>query len=276
MLEEIRRLDPVKDHQRISFIDAFYEFPWDTTRSLEFALLRTFAVPRSAKLLADTHEFTERTQRRYDDTTLILSEVLENGYDSERGRAALRRMNRQHGHYPISNEEFVYVLSTFIYEPIRWNARFGWRPLLAREKLASFYYWRAMAHFMNIRDVPTSYTAFEQWNRDYEAENFRYAPENQHLAEITEQMLLRWYMPPQLFPLGRPVLHAFMDPLMLKAFGFPEPGPGLRRLVDLAMRARGAVVRQLPERRKPHLFTTSRTPRSYPQGYEIAHLGPIP
>src|SRR6478609_6813251 len=99
MLEEIRRLDPVKDHQRISFIDAFYEFPWDTTRSLEFALLRTFAVPRSARLLAGTHEFTERTQRRYDDTTLILSEVLENGYDSERGRAALRRMNRQHGHY---------------------------------------------------------------------------------------------------------------------------------------------------------------------------------
>ena len=37
-------------------------------------------------------------------------------------------MNRIHGRFEISNEDFVYVLSSFVFEPIRWNARFGWRP----------------------------------------------------------------------------------------------------------------------------------------------------
>ena len=36
------------------------------------------------------------------------------------------------------------MLSTFVYEPIRWNARFGWRPLVEQERLATFHFWRAV------------------------------------------------------------------------------------------------------------------------------------
>jgi len=56
---------------------------------------------------------------------LILAELHESGFDRERGRAAQRIMNQLHGLYPIRNEDFLYALSTFIDEPIRWNARFG-------------------------------------------------------------------------------------------------------------------------------------------------------
>src|SRR6188474_1494312 len=140
-LREIRRLDPVADHQRIAYLDACFEFPWDTTRSLELALFRAFGVAKGSALLAETGEFTERTQKRYDDTVLMLSEMLEHGYDSPRGRAAMRQMNRLHGHYAIPNDEFLYVLSTFIYEPIRWITRFGWRPMVEQEKQATFYFW---------------------------------------------------------------------------------------------------------------------------------------
>jgi hypothetical protein len=44
-LDEILRLDPIADHRRIVLLDVCYEFPFDTTRSLELALFRTFAVP---------------------------------------------------------------------------------------------------------------------------------------------------------------------------------------------------------------------------------------
>ena len=57
-LAEIRRLDPVRDHLRIVYLDACFEFPFDVTRSLEFAFFRTFAVPSIARLLASTGEFT--------------------------------------------------------------------------------------------------------------------------------------------------------------------------------------------------------------------------
>ena len=41
------------------------------------------------------------------------------GYDSERGKRALRRLNHLHGRFAIANEDFLNVLSTFIFEPIR-------------------------------------------------------------------------------------------------------------------------------------------------------------
>ena len=113
-LEQILRLDPEKDHREITYLITCYEFPFDVARSLEFALFRTFASPRIGGLLDRTGEFGQRAQKRYDDTDLILNEILENGYDSERGRAALRRMNQLHGRFAIANEDFLYVLSTFV------------------------------------------------------------------------------------------------------------------------------------------------------------------
>src|SRR5207302_8457511 len=85
ILQQIQQLDPVADHQRIVFLSTCYEFPFDTTRALEFALFRTFCSPSISALLDRTGEFRFRAQKRYDDTDLLVSELLERGYDSERG-----------------------------------------------------------------------------------------------------------------------------------------------------------------------------------------------
>src|SRR5206468_9117412 len=87
VLDEIRQLDPVRDHQRIVFLSTRVDFPFDTTRALELALFRTFGVPSISALLHRTGEFERRAQKRYDDTDIIVSEMMEHGYDSERGRA---------------------------------------------------------------------------------------------------------------------------------------------------------------------------------------------
>src|SRR5437868_1182279 len=168
ILDEILGLDPLRDHQRIVFLSTCYEFPFDTTRALEFALFRTFCVPSISELLDRTGELVHRTQKRYDDTDLIVSELMEWGYDSERGRAALRRLNQLHGRFAIRNDDFLYVLSTFVYEPIRWNARFGWRPMCANERLGMFYFWREVGRRMSIKDLPADYDQFERYNVDFE------------------------------------------------------------------------------------------------------------
>jgi hypothetical protein len=275
ILNEILQLDPVKDHQRIAYLDACFEFPWDTTRSLEFALFRTFGVAKGSGLLESTGEFTQRTQKRYDDTVLLLSEMLEHGYDSDRGRAALRRMNQMHGRYPIPNDEFLYVLSTFIYEPIRWNARFGWRPLVGQEKLAAFYYWREIGRFMNIKSIPDTYEELEQYNIEYEREHYAYAPANHNIALATRTLFLSWYLPKFLWRLGEPALYAMMDDHLLEAVGFPKPSDRMRRLVETSLKARGRFLRLLPPRRRPRLLTATPT-RTYPHGYQIEHLGTFP
>ncbi|MBV8610240.1 MAG: hypothetical protein JO034_22615 [Singulisphaera sp.] len=51
VLDEIRRLDPERDHQRIVHLCACYEFAFDMVRSLEFALFRTYCVPSISGLL---------------------------------------------------------------------------------------------------------------------------------------------------------------------------------------------------------------------------------
>src|SRR5438067_2315521 len=168
VLGEIQRLDPVTDHQRIVFLSTRYDFPFDTTRSLEFALFRTFCVPSIGALLDRTGEFFQRAQKRYDDTDIIVSELMERGYDNERGKQALRRMNQLHGRFAIANDDLLYVLSTFIYEPIRWNERYGWRPLSRQERAAYFHFWREVGRRMNIRDIPADSDEFERFHREYE------------------------------------------------------------------------------------------------------------
>src|SRR5664279_5631639 len=108
ILRQIEQLDPRHDHARIYHLSTGFEFSWDTTRALELALYRTYCVPSISALLDRTGEFHERPQKRYDDTALIVAEISEWGYDSERGREALRRMNRIHGHFDISNDDFLY------------------------------------------------------------------------------------------------------------------------------------------------------------------------
>lgn len=273
--DRIAQLDPLTEHQEIAFLLAFHVFPWDTERALELALFRTFAIPSSSALLVQTGEFQRRPRKRYDDTELILFEILEHGYDSERGRRALRRMNRMHGHYTIPNEEFLYVLSTFIYEPIRWIARFGRRPNTEAEKLALFYYFRELGKRMGIRDIPEDYAAFEQFNIDYERAHFRYAESNRLIGEATLDLLLGFVLPRRLRSLGRPFVIAVMDAPLREAMGFRHPPAWLEGLVAGVLRLRARILSRLPERTTPRLGTRRRRP-TYPEGYRIEEIGTFP
>jgi ER-bound oxygenase mpaB/B'/Rubber oxygenase, catalytic domain len=232
VLRAIERLDPEKDHQRIIFLSTCYDFPFDTTRALEFALFRTFCVPSISALLDRTGEFSQRSQKRYDDTDIIVSELLEWGYDSERGRRALRRLNQLHGRFTIANEDFLYVLSTFIFEPIRWNEKFGWRLLCERERLGYFYFWREVGRRMNIRDIPVGYGVFERFNEDYEREHYRYTEANRHVGAATRELFVSWF-PRFLAPVVRSAIYALLDDRLIEAFGFPEPSRLMRRLVPV-------------------------------------------
>jgi len=236
-LEQIRALDPVKDHQRIVFLNTCYEFPFDTTRALEFALFRSFCVPSISTLLDRTGEFRDRAQKRYDDTDLIVSELMERGYDSERGCRALLRMNQQHGRFAIANEDFLYVLSTFIYEPIRWNARFGWRPMCDEERLAMFHFWREVGRRMGIRDIPADYAEFERYNIEYEERHYRYTEANRRVGAATVELFANWF-PRILRPLVRRAIYALLENALIEGFGFPRPSSFMRRLVQGALRLR--------------------------------------
>ena len=272
ILHAIERLDPEKDHQRIIFLSTCYDFLFDTTRALEFALFRTFCVPSISALLDRTGEFSKRSQKRYDDTDIIVSELLEWGYDSERGKRALRRLNQVHGRFAIANEDFLYVLSTFIFEPIRWNERFGWRLLCEQERLGYFYFWREVGRRMNIHDIPADYRVFERFNRDYERQHYRFTKANRRVGEATRELFVSWF-PSFLAPVVRSTIYSLLDDRLIESFGFPQSSRLMRWLVPGVLRLRGGFARWLPPLKKPRLRTEMGHP-TYPDGYMIEHLGP--
>ncbi|MEQ9232473.1 oxygenase MpaB family protein [Coleofasciculus sp. E2-BRE-01] len=271
-LQQIQQLNPITDHSLICRLVAGYEFPWDVTHALELAMVKTFCVPSISRLLTRTGEFHQHTQKRYDDTGLLIAEILQWGYDSERGAASIRRMNAIHGHYPISNDDFLYILSTFIYEPIRWNERFGWRLFCEQEKLAIFYFWQAVGERMQIRDIPSTYEEFAHYNQKYEQENFVYSDSNRAVGESTINLFLSWF-PALSHPLLKPAIYSLFDERMLAAFGFAKPSTVMVSSVENSLKLRGYLQRWLVPRRRSDFFTESQL-KSYPRGYQLRDIAP--
>ena len=275
-LKKIKSLNPDTDHWEIARLSAFYEFPWDNNRALELALFRTFAVPSISVILSKTREFENRTQKRYDDTDLILSEILENGIESERAKAALEKMNFIHSHFNISNDDYLYVLSTFVFEPERWINKYGYRKLTDNELRAGFKIWQELGALMHINNIPATREELERFNIEYERNNFIPAETNHAIALYTENLMLGWFLPKQLYSIGRPFLHAIMDEPLVRAVGFTKPNLVIQNVVDTSMYLRKIAVGVLPKRTTPLLRTKLPRKESYPKGYEVKDLGSLP
>lgn len=273
----IAGLDPRRDWHRIHLIDHQHEFPWDLEQALGLALFRTFAVPSIGGLLDRSGEFARDTQRRYDDTGLILDTVLTHGMDSAEGRAAIRRMNQMHHAYPIDPDDLRYVLSTFVTVPIRWLDRFGWRPFDEAEKVAACEYYRALGRRMAIPDLPATWREFAALMDRYERERFARDPGGTRVAEATLRLLTTTrphrYLPPAV---AARATRALLEPHLLDAFGWTRPTAPERAAVAAGLRARAALLRHRPPRLAPRRFVDSPNFRSHPDGWDITRVGTFP
>jgi hypothetical protein len=273
--KEIKQLDPDKDALRIVQLTLFHEFPWDYNRALELALYKTFAVPTISKILFNSKEFELRPQKRYDDTDLILSEIIENGYDSPRGKEVIERLNWIHSHYPIKNDDYLYTLSTFIFEPCRWIAKYGYRPLTRNEELAGFKVFQEIGKRMHIENIPETIEEFERFNLEYERKNFVFTKDNAAIAKAVEDLMMSWFIPQSLYEVGREFAHGIMQENLLKSFGY-KPAPKIIQFIsESVLKTRGALSLMLPPFNRPYIRTKVKS-KSYPEGYKLEHLGPKP
>jgi hypothetical protein len=275
--DQILTMDPDAQAEEITRLLGTLEFPWDITQALSFALFRTYAVPSIGQLLARTAELTERTQKRHDDTVLILDAVLVHGFESPVGRTAVRRMNQMHRAYDISDDDMRYVLSTFVVTPVRWIHEFGWRRLTSVEAEALASYYRSLGRRMGIKQIPASYQEFARLLDAYEAEHFAYDQGARTVADATIG-LFRTFPPNNLLPMAlvRPFVLSMMDEPLCRAFGYTRPRAWVVALCRSVVRLRGRVVRWLPVRRRPFYAHQLSYVRTYPGGYRVEDLGTFP
>jgi len=140
-----------------------------------------------------------------------------------------------------------------------------------QERLGFFHFWREVGRRMGIKGIPSDYTAFETYNREYERRHFQFNETNRRIGTATRELFVSWF-PKPFAPLVRSAIHAMLDDPLIAAFGFAPPSR-LMRKVPAALRLRGQFARYLPPRRRPRLRTEMKHP-TYPDGYTIEGLGP--
>ena len=268
--DHIRTLDAERDRDEITWLVTRHEFPWDYNQGTGIAFLRDYGIPSISGLLDRTGEFEHDGVRRYDDTLLIGEEATVEGLDSERGRAAVRRLNRIHGHYDIPTDEFRYVLATTIVGPVEWIREFGWRDLEPVEKQALTNLTTRFGQLMGIRDLPTTYDGYLALLREYEAARFEHAETNRRVTEATLR-IGRATAPWPLKPFARRVAIALMDEPLREALGPPAQPAWFVAAVRRGLKARARLLRFAPPRRTAY----HHRPPTYPHGYTLRDLGPL-
>lgn len=270
-------LDAEHDCREVYRVLVTLEFPWDMSQALSFALFRTYAVPSIGRLLSTTGELVQHTQKRYDDTALLLDALLEHEPDSDGHRTAARRINAMHAEHDISDEDMRYVLSTFVVSPIRWLDAYGWRRLTEHEKSASAHYYRGVGRLLGVRDIPLTWRDFVRVHDAYEARHFSYDEGGRSVADATLRLLATF---PWFSLVPAPLVHtcsrALMDDPLLAALRYDRPPAVVRSAVRGGLRLRGHVVRRLPVRTSPLHGRELPTVRGYRDGYELAELGTFP
>ncbi len=274
MTSSTHTIDPNTDFEATVRQLSLVIFPWDIEKALEFALYRTYAVPAISKILAHTGQFENATQKRYDDTEILLAYPVEHGIDSQKGEAAINKINAMHNRFRIKNELYLYVLSTFVFEPIRWLEKYGSRAMNDNEQQAWLLYYQKLGAKMNIEHIPETLAEFEAFNISFEKENFKYHEANTRIASVTLDLLLGFYLPKWLIPACRPVVYALLDDSLLEAFQFPKPNALLRKSVKAGLICRKTILRMLPKNRKPK-SQLGRKRKSYPMGYALDDLGTL-
>lgn len=270
---EIAALDAERDCQRIVHLLTAYEFPADIQRATELALFHTYGSVSISALLDRTGQFSKLGQKRYDDTRLLIAQFMESGWASDAGQRSIEQMNHIHAHYRIDNEDFLFVLWTFIDFPMRWIDRFGWRRFTTHERQAWFHYWVEIGRRMRLQHIPASRADFDAFVQGYEARKLHHAPANERVAQATIAIMAAW-LPQPLRGAVAPVVRTLVPARLLPAIGMQTPSPILKAAVHLALKLRALAKRGLPWEAYPTLLAQTHN-RTYPgQCYRIEELGP--
>ncbi|KAE9395312.1 hypothetical protein BT96DRAFT_942495 [Gymnopus androsaceus JB14] len=245
--------------QQVVFESFFYDTPMMMLLGTQVALFKVYGITWNlylfwssvASLLLQTGELKspDTINKRLADTSILIATFLSNplvgagyetGSDDPRAAIAIARINYLHRKYPISNDDFLYNLALFMLEPIRWTARFDWRPHSPIELVqAIFVLWTEAGRRMGIKDIWSSYEEMEEWVENYEEVNMVPSAASAELAHTAINHILARIRIRSLRPL-------FFQ-LMLTVLDARYP-----TLIHTLFKTRAFVVRHLRlPRRKP-------------------------
>ena len=233
--------------------------------------MTTFAAPRMSRLLYSTGEMKDRLSKRVVDTILFSKTLHQHGFGTPKGREAAQRVNAIHAHYDIHPDDFIAVGCDPLIFTLDLFDKYGWRPLLQKERDAQrLYYDRQARAFGSRKPLPKTEADMREFVDHYFDTQLSFEPQNKEMADAA----LRWFVdlaPPNLQGIMRRILICTLDPRVVKACGLPAPSAVDRAIAHIAMKMLGNKD-PIPDGAPDMLEQIVR--RVYPEGYDIGDLGP--
>jgi cytochrome b involved in lipid metabolism len=241
---EVQRLDPRRDCDQIYHFVS-YEFRFEQKLFAFLFELAPLMIPYSSLLIASTGELSLRAWKRFNDTFMFFSNLIEWGLDSRRGREALARLAGIHGRYSLPNELFRFILGGVMFIPLAWNERLGWRPFTEVERLGWFHTFLALGRAMNIEGLSDDFEETRAWwwglvDRAGETSTVGQAV----FHDATVQVLATYPA-----PLRRPLLAALLGGMpapMREVLDLPPAPPEVLASARTLLHAAGAAASALP------------------------------
>ncbi|KAH9808682.1 hypothetical protein DFH28DRAFT_1226336 [Melampsora americana] len=269
--EDLMKMTTEEAHQ-ISRILNEFDCPFTSRTSLSLALFQTYAVPTISSLLVRTGRLAlpACVGRRAEDTVCLIAEAEIHGVDSERGSLAIARINFLHRIYgsAISQDDLLFTLCLFVFEPCRYIDWLEWRASTQLEKHARFVLWREIGVRMGIINIPETPQALADWLAEYRLKAVVFSDTNASVGEATINLFLRPY-PAILRPMLRRAMIVLIPEDIREAFRWPASSPAyLYSLIPWIFRLRAFFIRHfcLPRQkafdfglRDSHLQTTDST-----------------
>lgn len=247
----IAALDPVRDNEEVAHlsVEVRYGDAFFVHAAYLVAFTRQVAVPSIARIVyrTGTGDLMKDVRRRNDHTLVFFGEMLRHGHTSERGRAAIDRMEQIHSRFGITDDDKLYTLGSLAFEGERILGLLGIDRFTATEVTGLYHFWRGVGERMGLT-VPATREAFLQWVHDYETAHYGYTEGGRALVDqLFADWRQRWF-PGPLQRLADPVLLTLLDEPLRAAHRLPGPSPAVQRVVPSVVRGYLALQGARPHR----------------------------
>ena len=248
---EMAGLDAETDAERITHLSAEVRYgdPAVAAALYTVAFCRQMAVPSIAEVVhrGGRGPIMRDTRKRNDDTLTFFGEFMRDGHSSERGKAAIARLNEIHAPFPITNDQSLYTLASLALEADRIPALLGIDLMTDKEKQANFRFWTGVGTAMGITDIPDSYDELLAWTLAYEKAEFAHTQGGSAVARaMIDDFGSRW-LPRRLQFLARSFVLAMCDDELLDTHRIRRPARSTRLAASIGLRAYALGRRILPD-----------------------------
>lgn len=254
VLAQIERLDPEAEPELVTklvlgtvFGDAFFHGALFTVAYWRQVAVETIAPVIARRGYGDT---LSGTKKRTNDTLLFFGLMYRDGYSTADGQKTIDRLSKIHKTFDIPMDDFRYTLATLCYEPVRIPALLGVKGLTEDEQRAIYLFWARVGKRWGIdvpeADHPDGQRQFAEWFYAYERKTYKRSKDAIDVAKAMQETYLDRFAPGPLRPIGRQVLRAMSDPLLLETVDMPAATPAGTRFTKIAIDAYIRGRRLLP------------------------------